>query len=162
MLTDEAKALRNSPQGQELLTEMVTDGRKNNAALWVASQQASDMDGTLAELLGNRFAFRQDSRAAAVKAAEFVGLQQPSGDQLEELQHLEPGQALYRDLRGRVALIQIIEALDDQLHMALDTHPGGDERSKLIRQHAGDSVPLEGPGLGEVALGWDDDEREAG
>jgi hypothetical protein len=158
MLTDEAKALRNSPQGQELLTEMVTDGRKNNAALWVASQQASDMDGTLAELLGSRFAFRQDSRAAAAKAAEFVGLQ-ASADQLEELQHLDPGQALYRDLRGRVALIQVIEALDDQLHLAFDTHPGGDERSRLIGQRTGDSFAV--PGTAEIAVSWDG-ERDVG
>jgi hypothetical protein len=137
VLTDEAKTLRQSPQGLELLTEMVTDGRKNNAALWVASQQASDMDGTMAELLGTRFAFRQDSRTAAAKAAEFVGLR-PTQELSEELENMGPGQAIMRDVRGRIAPVQVIEALDDHLHLAFDTHPGGDERSKQIRQQGVD------------------------
>jgi hypothetical protein len=127
MLIDGTDALRTSPQGRELLTEMVTACPENNAALWVSSQQASDIDGTLAELLGNRFAFRQDSHAAAANAAEFIGLQ-PTQDLIDEMQQLEPGQALYRDLRGRVAPIQVIQALDDDHHVAFDTHPGGDDR----------------------------------
>jgi hypothetical protein len=140
VLTDEAKSLRYSPQGLELLTEMVTDGRKNNAALWVASQQASDMDGTLAELLGARFAFRQDSHSAAAKAAEFIGLR-PTEDLVEALESFGPGQALFRDLRGRIAPVQVIEALDDVLHVAFDTHPGGDVRSQGIRQRQLDVEP---------------------
>ncbi|HSK95942.1 MAG TPA: ATP-binding protein, partial [Euzebyales bacterium] len=153
MLTDEAKALRYSPQGLDLLTEMVTDGRKNNAALWVASQQASDMDGTMAELLGTRFAFRQDSHAAAEKAARFVGLR-PTDDLLEDMTQLASGQALMRDVRGRVAPVQVIEALDDELHVAFDTHPGGDERSRRIIERRADTAAAPVPVAG-VAGDWD-------
>jgi hypothetical protein len=141
VLTDEAKSLRYSPQGLELLTEMVTDGRKNNAALWVASQQASDMDGTLAELLGTRFAFRQDSRSAAANAAQLIGLP-PSDELVDELENLGPGEAFMRDVRGRIAPIQVIAALDDHLHVAFDTHPGGDQRSKQIRERGVEATPL--------------------
>jgi hypothetical protein len=160
VLTDEAKSLRYSPQGLELLTEMVTDGRKNNAALWVASQQASDMDGTLAELLGARFAFRQDSRAAAEKAAQFVGLR-PTEELIEELERMGPGQALLRDVRGRIAPVQVIEALDDRLHVAFDTHPGGDERTRRIRQRNGEVTVA--PAIGVKAdIPWQLVNEEAG
>ncbi|HSK97586.1 MAG TPA: ATP-binding protein [Euzebyales bacterium] len=160
MLTDEAKALRYSPQGLELLTEMVTDGRKNNAALWVASQQASDMDGTMAELLGTRFAFRQDSRAAAEKAARFVGLR-PTDDLLEDMTQMASGQALMRDVRGRVAPVQVIEALDDDLHVAFDTHPGGDERSRRIIELRAETTAPPLP-VAPVAGDWDGYDEVAG
>ena len=79
-------------------------------------------------------------RSAAEKAAQFVGLR-PTEDLIEELERMGPGQALLRDVRGRIAPIQVIEALDDRLHVAFDTHPGGDERTRQIRQRDGE-VPV--------------------
>ncbi len=125
-LYDEAWALLASPHGQRLLLEGVRDGRKHNGAIWLASQHPNDLgSGELVDLVGSRFVFRQ-SGGAVSPALRFLGV---SGS--EEAQHvlaqgLGTGQCLYRDVRDRVGLIQVLEPVLDELRLAFDTTPQSD------------------------------------
>lgn len=121
-LYDEAWALTASPQGHALLLEGVRDGRKHNAACWLASQSPRDLGETeLVDLLGARFAFRQ-ARGAAAAAQRFLGLDvdDATGQLLETL---AAGQCLLRDVRDRVGLVQVLEAPVRELRDAFDTNP---------------------------------------
>jgi hypothetical protein len=122
LLVDEAYALTGSPQGRALLLELVRDGRKHNAALWLLSQHPRDLasDATLADLLGPRMVFRVTGGAAA-DALALLGLE-PREEWVERLGRLGDGQCLYRDVRGRVGCLQVRPAVGE-LHAAFDTTP---------------------------------------
>ncbi|HKH04213.1 MAG TPA: ATP-binding protein [Acidimicrobiales bacterium] len=125
-LYDEAWALLASPHGQRLLLEGVRDGRKHNGAIWLASQHPNDLGtGELVDLVGSRFVFRQ-SGGAVEPALRFLGV---AGS--EEAEHvlatgLGTGQCLYRDVRERVGLIQVLEPVLEDLRVAFDTTPQTD------------------------------------
>lgn len=125
-LYDEAWALLASPHGQRLLLEGVRDGRKHNGAIWLASQHPNDLgSGELVDLVGSRFVFRQ-SGGAVSPALRFLGV---TGSQEAEhvlAQGLGTGQCLYRDVRDRVGLIQVLEPVLDELRLAFDTTPQSD------------------------------------
>src|SRR4029453_13828188 len=107
-LYDEAWALLGSPHGQNLLIEGVRDGRKHHGAIWLASQHPNDFAvSELVDLLGSRFVFRQ-ARQAIPAALDLLGAAQ-STDAAQTLeQGLGNGQCLYRDVRERIGLIQIM------------------------------------------------------
>ena len=120
-LYDEAWALLGSPHGQRLLLEGIRDGRKHNGAIWLASQHPADLgDGELIDLVGARFAFRQ-APGAATAAAGFLGID--PDDATTSLARLGTGQCLYRDVRDRVGLIQVLEPALPGLRDAFDTTP---------------------------------------
>ncbi|HLM64756.1 MAG TPA: ATP-binding protein [Acidimicrobiales bacterium] len=125
-LYDEAWALLASPHGQRLLLEGVRDGRKHNGAIWLASQHPNDLGtGELVDLVGSRFVFRQ-SGGAIHSALRFLAV-----DGSEEAEHvlaqgLGTGQCLYRDVRDRVGLIQVLEPVLEELRVAFDTTPQTD------------------------------------
>ena len=121
-LFDEAWAIAASAQGRQLLLDGIRDGRKHNAAVWLASQHPADLgDDALADLLGIRVVFRQP-RAAAPAALRFVGAE-PEPDLVELLEALQEGQCLLRDVRDRVGLVQVLPAGSAELGAALDTRP---------------------------------------
>lgn len=120
---DEAWALTASIQGRQLMLDGIRDGRKHNAAIWLLSQHPNDLgDDELAHLLGNRFVFKQ-SRGAAKAALNFLGMDADEGwvEMLET--GLDSGQCLFRDVRDRIGLIQVLEAPTESLHAAFDTNP---------------------------------------
>ena len=123
VVLDEAWALTSNLQGRQLVLDMIRDGRKNRAAVMVLSQHPADLgDKRLAALLGNRMVFRQ-SQAAARLALEFLGLE-PSESTVQLLEmSLEEGQCLYRDVRDRIGLVQVLPAPFADLHDAFDTNP---------------------------------------
>lgn len=121
-VVDEAWALTSSPAGLALLLDAVRDGRKHNAALWLLSQDPGDIgDPALAHLMGTRMVFRCDQGALS-QAASLLGCDE---DTLTAIPHLETGQAVMRDLYGRVALVHIGPAGDPEIHAALNTTPSG-------------------------------------
>jgi len=129
-LYDEAWALLASPYGQNLLIEGVRDGRKHNGAIWLASQHPNDFAvSELADLLGSRFVFRQ-ARQAIPAALAFLGASE-SVDAAATLDHgLGNGQCLYRDVRERIGLIQVLPPVLPEVMAAFETAPqaaGGDE-----------------------------------
>lgn len=123
---DEVWHLTANLQGRQLAKEMLKDGRKHNAAVWILSQQPSDLgpkEGGLVELLGTRMVFRQEDRGAAAAALEFLAME-PTESTLQLLTGpLEDGQCLLRDLRKRIGLVQVLPAPWPELHAAFDTTP---------------------------------------
>lgn len=124
-LYDEAWALLASPHGQNLLIEGVRDGRKHNGAIWLASQHPNDFAvSELHDLLGARFVFRQ-ARSAIPAALRLLGIADSADAAAALEQGLENGQCLYRDVRERVGLIQVLPPSLPQLEAAFDTAPRG-------------------------------------
>jgi hypothetical protein len=123
-LYDEAWAVLASPHGQKLLIEGVRDGRKHNGAIWLASQHPNDFAvGELEDLLGARFVFAH-AHAAIGSALRFLGAKGSTDAQAVLEQGLGEGQCLYRDVRGRLGLVQVIEPVLAELRAAFDTTPG--------------------------------------
>jgi hypothetical protein len=122
-LYDEAWALLASPHGQKLLIEGVRDGRKHNGAIWLASQHPNDFAiAELEDLLGSRFVFRQ-ARQAIPAALRFLGVPD-SGDAYATLEAgLDTGTCLYRDVRDRVGLIQILPPVLNDIEESMNTTP---------------------------------------
>jgi len=89
----------------------------------LASQHPNDFAvRELADLLGSRFVFRQ-ARQAIPAALEFLGAA-PGADAAQTLeQGLGNGQCLYRDVRERIGLIQIMPPLLPGLLDAFETAP---------------------------------------
>jgi hypothetical protein len=122
-LYDEAWALLASPHGENLLIEGVRDGRKHNGAIWLASQHPNDFAvSELHDLLGSRFVFRQ-ARTAIPAALRLLGVGDSADARAALEQGLENGQCLYRDVRERVGLIQVLPPAIPQLEVAFETAP---------------------------------------
>lgn len=123
VLIDEAWAITSSLEGQALLLEGVRDGRKHNAALWLCSQHPDDLgEPRLRDLLRNRLVFRQ-SKASARRALEFLGADAGEAAAALVESGLETGQCLFRDVRGRTGLIQVLPAPLPEVAAAFDTNP---------------------------------------
>jgi hypothetical protein len=122
-LYDEAWALLASPHGQKLLIEGVRDGRKHNGAIWLASQHPNDFAiAELEDLLGSRFVFRQ-ARQAIPAALRFLGTPD-SADAAATLEAgLDTGTCLYRDVRDRIGLIQVLPPALNEVEDAMNTSP---------------------------------------
>jgi hypothetical protein len=122
-LYDEAWALLASPHGQNLLIEGVRDGRKHNGAIWLASQHPNDFAiSELEDLLGSRFVFRQAHRAIPA-ALRFLGVTDSVDAAVTLEQGLATGVCLYRDVRDRVGLIQILPPTVPEVDHAFNTSP---------------------------------------
>jgi AAA-like domain len=123
-LYDEAWALLASPYGQSLLIEGIRDGRKHNGAIWLASQHPNDFAvSELQDLLGSRFVFRQATQAIPA-ALSFLGVPDSRDAAATLAQGLESGQCLYRDVRERLGLIQVLPPALPEVEAALETRPG--------------------------------------
>jgi hypothetical protein len=132
-LYDEAWALLASPHGLRLVLEGIRDGRKHNGAIWLASQHPHDLGaGELVDLLGSRFVFRQAPGAIGA-ALEFVGIAGSDEAAAVLERGLGPGQCLYRDVRDRVGLLQILKPVLDELRDAFDTTPRRHSRDTTSR-----------------------------
>lgn len=122
-LYDEAWAVLASPHGQRLVLEGIRDGRKHNGAIWLASQHPNDLgEGELVDLIGSRFVFRQAPGATSA-ALEFLGAADSDDARAVLRRGLATGQSLFRDVRDRIALIQISEPVLGDLRQAFDTTP---------------------------------------
>jgi hypothetical protein len=137
---DEAHYLTASPQGEQLLTELVRDGRKHNAAASIQSQAPQDFPQRLTELLGPRFAFRQFG-AAAEMAQRFMGLEPAAEltDKLSDETAMVSGRCLFRDVRGRLAMIQVATDPLAEVHAALETNPARPAGTAPRGHHAVDA-----------------------
>ena len=122
-LYDEAWALLASPHGQNLLIEGVRDGRKHNGAIWLASQHPNDFAiEELEDLLGSRFVFRQ-ARRAIPAALRFLGVTDSVDAGVTLEQGLGTGVCLYRDVRDRIGLIQVLPPTVPNIDHVFNTAP---------------------------------------
>ncbi len=127
-LFDEAWAITASMEGRDLLHTAVRDGRKHNAAVWLASQHPGDIgDERTESLLRNRFVFHHDG-AAAELGLRFLGMD-ATEEAVERLSGrseegaIDKAQCFYRDLDGRLGLVEILPAPLAALHDRFDTNP---------------------------------------
>lgn len=118
VVLEEAWAVLANTQGARVAQELIKDGRKHNAALWLVSQSPADFPSeSLAAHLGSRFLFRQSDRTAARKSLELFGID-ATDDTVDLLtSSLGEGQCLFRDIAGRTGLVQVLKSVDE-LHDA--------------------------------------------
>jgi hypothetical protein len=120
LMVDEAWLLLASSDGRSLIDRINRTGRSENATLLLATQQLADV-AHVAPLIGTHLVFGVETTGEARLAAELLGIDDsPSTVQL--LTGQRAGRALMRDVRGRVARIQIDPGTD--LLAALSTTPG--------------------------------------
>jgi AAA-like domain len=142
-LYDEAWALLASPHGQSLLIEGVRDGRKHNGAIWLASQHPNDFAiNELEDLLGSRFVFRQ-ARRAVPAALRFLGVADSVDAAVTLERGLGTGVCLYRDVRDRIGLIQVLPPALKDIDAVFDTAPASATRGDDVRDI--DDVDGDGP-----------------
>ncbi|MEX2623968.1 MAG: ATP-binding protein [Acidimicrobiia bacterium] len=126
LLLDEAHAVTASPQGRELVLDLIRDSRKHFAAVWAFSQLPADLTGESGDgidsLLGYRMVFRQ-SRQTAEPALRFVGSDSRDAN-LETITALATGECLMRDPSGRLGLVRVAVPDDPMVAAAFSTTPG--------------------------------------
>ena len=110
-LIDEAWALTRHPAGRALIAELIRDGRKHNAAVWLMSQHPEDLgDKQLAEMIGkmigNRMVFKQ-CQGAGRQALESCGIE-PSDRLVRQVESLNTGVCFWRDVRKRTGMVQVV------------------------------------------------------
>ena len=122
-LIDEAWAFTAHPGARNLISALIRDGRKHNAALWFLSQNPNDIrDDAAATQIGYRLLFRQGEGAGA-DALRFLGIKEPRADQVRMVEgELGQGTCLMRDLYGRVGTVKILP-VDAASYAAADTRP---------------------------------------
>jgi hypothetical protein len=156
---DEAWALTSTLPGQQLLEEVLRDGRKHNAACWVYSQNPDDLPRELADLVSVRFVFGLHGDAAAA-GLRWLGID-PSRDNVDLLEQwaarrevvkgpegevapTAPPECLLRDPSGRVGRIQVLDAETELLRAGFESNP-----TRLAARAAGGSgrPQLDGAGV---------------
>jgi hypothetical protein len=135
---DEAWALTSTLPGQQLLEEVLRDGRKHNAACWVFSQNPDDLPHELRDLISTRFIFGLSGDAAA-SGLSWLGVD-PSRDNIDMVEQWavrrevvaspdgdyvphEPPECLVRDGSGRVGRVQVLDAETEVLRRGFESNP---------------------------------------
>ena len=103
--------------------QIIRAGRKEYVAAWLASQLPTDYPAEIADQVDIKMVFRQAGKAT-VDALGMLGLP-PSADRIELVErHLSRGRCIFRDVRGRTALVQVLPAIDPGLAKVILTTPG--------------------------------------
>jgi hypothetical protein len=153
---DEAWALTFTLPGQQLLDEVLRDGRKHNAAGWIFSQNPDDLPHELRNLISVRFLFGLYGDAA-VTGLDWLGVD-PVRDHVELLESwagrqaadqgadrrtaspaaAAPPECLMRDAAGRVGCIQVMDAETELLRLGFESNP---TRVPAATQHPVEAEP---------------------
>ncbi|HEV8223490.1 MAG TPA: ATP-binding protein [Streptosporangiaceae bacterium] len=119
---DEAWAITSTPQGAKLIPEVSRMGRSRNTALVLVSQNAGDLlNEQVTNCISGVFAFRSSERAEVANVMALLGVE-PSDDHKAVLRSLGNGEAIFRDLDGRVGRIGV-DLISRELAKLLDTNP---------------------------------------
>ncbi|MFG2437876.1 ATP-binding protein [Streptomyces sp. NPDC048508] len=140
---DECWWLTSSPEGCELLLEIVRDGRKHNAGALVGSHDPNDIGPADSEigqvilgLIPRKFLFRHTDQELARRGLRFLGCD-PNDDDLlnlvttglspinvsEDEKAARAGECLHRDLNGRIGGMQILIPADEQAALQIHSQP---------------------------------------
>ncbi|MFI5634699.1 ATP-binding protein [Streptomyces sp. NPDC051664] len=137
---DECWWLTSSPEGLELLLEIIRDGRKHAAGALVGSHDPYDIGPTDSEmgqivrgLIPRRFLFRHTDTNLARRGLEFLGLDPHDDDLVTEVttglspinlsdaeQAARAGECFHRDLMGRIGGMQV--SIPNDLEAAASIH----------------------------------------
>ncbi|MGW7186508.1 ATP-binding protein [Streptomyces sp. NPDC054855] len=140
---DECWWLTSSPEGCELLLEVVRDGRKHNSAALVGSHdpndigpQDSEIGQVILGLIPRKFLFRHTDRELARRGLRFLGCDPHDEDLLtvvttglspinvdDQEKAARAGECLHRDLNGRVGGMQILIPADTAAATAIHSQP---------------------------------------
>ncbi|WP_046469480.1 ATP-binding protein [Allosalinactinospora lopnorensis] len=133
---DECHWLTSSTEGQDLVLELVRDGRKHGAGAMLGSHDPEDFGNeTIRGLLSNRFLLRHRDTRLAAKGLEFLNLD-PGDRSLIDLvtTNLSPisdqtrkGEALYLDTQRRAGRIKITIPPVERIANSILTTPGQPE-----------------------------------
>ncbi|MDE0374494.1 MAG: ATP-binding protein [bacterium] len=122
LLLDEAWSLVRDPKAQASVVEALRDGRKHNTGVWIGTQSANDFASTeLRELLGQVAVFRSRNPEAATAAAALAGADPDIAAPL--LTDLPTGTMLWRDIYGRLGVVDVLLPADPRAAAAIDTTP---------------------------------------
>ena len=123
MVLDEAWSLFADRRARSVVTEGMRDGRKHNAAIWITTQSPSDFAASpeLSEMLGYVACFGQENEEAAAAGSRLAGIDPARGVPL--LMGLDKGIMLWRDVFGRVGLVEVALPADPGAAAAIDTTP---------------------------------------
>ena len=122
LLLDEAWSLVRDQRAQASVVEALRDGRKHNTAVWIGTQSANDFAATeLRELLGQVAVFRTRNLEAATAAAALAGADPDIAAPL--LTSLPTGTMLWRDIYGRLGVVDVLLPADPRAAAAVDTTP---------------------------------------
>ena len=126
LLLDEAWSLFPDKRALSVVVEALRDGRKHNSAVCLATQSPSDfgISPELAQLLGYVALFGTGNMAAAEEGAALFGV---DGRYASALVGLPTGTMLWRDVFGRVGLVETWLPADPRAAAAIDTTPGSYE-----------------------------------
>lgn len=105
ILQDEASSVDRSSIGRQLMDFIVRKGRYYNTSLLKGSQNATDHLGDVANL-GMKFSFCLQNADEAIQMLRYLNLPQTQ-ENIEALQKLSRGVAMFQDIYGRSAIIQI-------------------------------------------------------
>lgn len=140
---DECWWLTSSPEGLELLIELLRDGRKHNAGALLGSHDPYDFGISDAELgtivrglIPRRWLFRHTDPVLARRGLEFLGLDANDADLVTEVttglspinvsdaeQAARAGECLHRDLLGRIGGMQVLIPNDKKVEVAIHSDP---------------------------------------
>ncbi|MFI8930617.1 ATP-binding protein [Streptomyces sp. NPDC053474] len=139
---DECWWLTSSPEGLDLLLELVRDGRKHDAGVLAGSHDADDIGpdndtGRIVRgLFPRRHLFRQTDKQLARRGLTFLDLDPDDAELLElvttglsplnesdDIQALRAGECLKRDLFGRIGSMRVQIPLDPQIAEVIHSDP---------------------------------------
>ena len=122
LLLDEFWSLVRDLRAQASVIEALRDGRKHNTGVWIGTQSANDFASTeLRELLGQVAVFRARNLEAATASAALAGADPDIAAPL--LTDLATGTMLWRDIFGRLGVVDVLLPADPRAAAAIDTTP---------------------------------------
>jgi hypothetical protein len=120
VIVDEAWFLFSTPAGRALLNRLMRYARGFNATILLLTQLLEDLD-LLRELVRTWFLFGHDAEDQIKLQLRMAGVE-PTAARVRRQQNWNPGRCIMRDLRGRVAEIQV-DLPTDELLRQLNTTP---------------------------------------
>jgi hypothetical protein len=120
VILDECWFLLAASQGRALVNRLVRLARSFNATVVLVTQLVGDLSG-ISDLVRTYLIFGQDSDDEAKQALRAIGVD-PTPARIARLRQASAGWCVMRDLRGRVAEVQL-DAADRRLVDAFNTAP---------------------------------------
>ena len=107
VLIDEAWSILKIAQGKELSDRLIREGRSMNAAIWLCTQNAKDIeDEVIRNNLGMIFLFHALGNAEVSNYLEILGLDTEDEGNREKIEKLKVGECVMRDIYGHVNVIK--------------------------------------------------------
>jgi hypothetical protein len=121
LVIDEAHVLTTTADGRRFLEMVIRMGRYMNITVVLASQLAGDL-AELEQLIGIRFAFRQETDEQASINLRMNGLDGDDRQLIKMLRGFSDGRCLMRGLDGRVIPMRF-DVVDPEILRIADTNP---------------------------------------